>query len=265
MPSWWGGETGWIVAGLGAWGKRKLQRISSSSWIMLPVANCVCGLNGERRLLDAANLVSIQFREGKALLFELPRIPRLLSSYPIPRRRDSLPLRGASEVRRSGSARELQVSKTPRSESNGGKERPDTRRRGYRNVLTQRAQRTQSQPDGLSAGIGLTRSSRRDGCCFPLFRLFPIMPSDMCRGVQTGRLSGTICFRCGESRSFGGLEVPGNSKSPKLPEAKAMAGKSGPPGGRSLPDRRKRGLLDATNLARIQFRECKALLSKILQ
>ena len=81
------------------------------------------------------------------------------------------------------------------------------------------------------------------------------------------RLSGAdaICFRYGEARSFGGLEVSGNSTPPKLPGAKAMVGKSGPPGGRALPDRRERGLLDAANLARIHFGEAEALLAKVFQ
>ena len=50
-----------------------------------------------------------------------------------------------------------------------------------------------------------------------------------------GRLSGAdaICFRYGESRSFGGFEVSGDSKPPKLPGAKARAGKSGPPAART--------------------------------
>ncbi len=74
-----------------------------------------------------------------------------------------------------------------------------------------------------------------------------------------------ICFRYGESRSFGVFEVSGDFKPPKLPGAKAREGKSGPPGGRPLPDRRKRGLLDAANLARIHFGEAEALLAEILQ
>ena len=44
-----------------------------------------------------------------------------------------------------------------------------------------------------------------------------------------------------------------------------MAGESGPPGGRALPDRRERRFLDSANLARIQFREGKALLAEVLQ
>ena len=41
-----------------------------------------------------------------------------------------------------------------------------------------------------------------------------------------------ICFRYGESRSFGGLEMSGDSKPPKLPAAKAMS----PPRARRNPE-----------------------------
>ena len=51
------------------------------------------------------------------------------------------------------------------------------------------------------------------------------------RRSAPGHLSGAdaICFRYGESRSLGGLEVSGNSKPPKLPGAKAMANRAQSP------------------------------------
>ena len=74
-----------------------------------------------------------------------------------------------------------------------------------------------------------------------------------------------ICFRYGEARSFGGFEVSGDSKPPKLPGAKARSGKSGPPGGRPLPVCRERRLLDAANLTRIHLGEAEALLAEVPQ
>ncbi len=50
----------------------------------------------------------------------------------------------------------------------------------------------------------------------------------LCATHLGGGYADAICFRYGEFRSFRGFEVSGDFMSPKLPGAKAMAGKSAP-------------------------------------